>query len=92
MMGLITKFKAWRKRRHWARMHMEWLRTFVSCDDRWLANDPIASAIVERYRAAIEENWYELQHEDISDFRRRIGLDPHQPRHGAHPAAPECLS
>lgn len=86
---MLTKFKEWRKRRYWARMHTEWLRTFVACDDRWLASDPVASAIMARYKAAISENWYELQHEDISVFRQRIGLDPRYPRSGAHSIQPK---
>ncbi|MDM0086779.1 MULTISPECIES: hypothetical protein [unclassified Variovorax] len=73
---LIARFHAWREARQWEAQHIEWLRTMVHGDARWLANNPIAAAITERYEAAVAEDWYARDHEDVSRLRTRLGLDP----------------
>lgn len=74
---LIARFHAWREARQWEAQHIEWLRTMVHGDARWLASNPIAAAITERYEAALAEDWYARPHEDVSQLRTRLGLDPH---------------
>lgn len=77
-MNPIQRFKAWRKRRYWEKRHMEFIRTTVMQDWRWLAGDPVARAITDRYEKVTSRDWYKLEHEPIDQFRRRIGLDPHR--------------
>lgn len=76
-MSLIADFKAWRKRRYWAARRVEFIRTQVLQDMRWLSgcDDPVAEAIMERYEAITSAHWYQRDHEPIDQFRRRIGLE-----------------
>lgn len=76
MNKLLQRLRDWRQRRKWAAMHLEWLRTMVYGDARWLASNPIASALTERYEAALRDDWYALDHEDTPRLRTRLGLDP----------------
>lgn len=76
MNKLLQRLRDWRQRRKWAAMHLEWLRTMVYGDARWLALNPIASALTERYEAALRDDWYALDHEDTPRLRTRLGLDP----------------
>ncbi|MBB1601250.1 hypothetical protein [Variovorax sp. UMC13] len=73
---LIARFHAWREARQWEAQHIEWLRTMVHGDARWLASNPIAAAITARYEAAVAEDWYARPHEDVSQLRTRLGIDP----------------
>lgn len=72
----LRTLQAWRKRRYWEAQQLEWLRTMVHGDARWLARHPIASAIAQRYEAALAEDWYARPHEDVSKLRTRLGIDP----------------
>lgn len=76
-MNLIQKFKAWRKDRYWAARHKEFIRRMVLNDLRWLSVDPTCREIMERYEKITSHFWYKISHEDISNFRRRIGKDVH---------------
>ncbi len=80
MIDLIARIKAWRKRRYWHRLHLEFLRTMINEDWRWLGVHPIGMEITNRYHKAASESWYMLDHEPIDQFRRRIGMDPHDGR------------
>ena len=75
-MNLIERYKAWRKRRRWKALHLEFLKNMINDDYRWLAHDPVARKLTERYERATSSNWYEIEHESVSDFRTRSGLDP----------------
>lgn len=75
-MNLIQRYKAWRKRRYWQAQQFEHLRMAIMTDWRWLAHDPVASELTERYRQMLREDWYTVPHEDTPQFRRRIGLEP----------------
>lgn len=78
MKALIARFKAWRTRRYWAARHLEFIRTQVLQDLRWLSVDPVGEAIMERYEGITDRlHWYSANHEPIDQFRRRIGMDPH---------------
>lgn len=72
----LRTLQTWRKRRYWEGQQLEWLRTMVHGDARWLARHPIASAIAQRYEAALAEDWYARPHEDVSTLRTRLGIDP----------------
>ena len=48
----------------------------IRSDWRWLAHDPVARALTDRYVRALRDDWYTLPHEDSGAFRTRIGLDP----------------
>lgn len=74
--GVWLRFQAWRQRRHWADLHLEWLRTMVHGDARWLAVNPIARSITERYEAALAEDWHARDHEEVQHLRTRLGMDP----------------
>lgn len=75
---VIIRFRRWRERRRWpAAEQVRWVRMQLINDSRWLASDPKASAICERYLEMLSEDWQKVSVEDISSFRRRIGSDPH---------------
>jgi len=79
--GTVGRLVAWwrrlRDRRRWTtEMQMEHLRNLVMTDHRWLAHDKTADALTERYLAALAPDWFRRVHEDASDFRQRIGLNP----------------
>lgn len=75
--SLIARLRAWRDRRFWSKVQLEYLRVLVSEDARWLAQDPTASALTQRYEAMLREDWYTLITQPISSLRRQLGLDPH---------------
>lgn len=79
-MSLLLKFKQWRKRRYWNKRQLEHLHDLISADQRWLSHDPVAKALTDRYMAAFNSDWYKLSYEEVSQFRSRIGLDPHNPQ------------
>lgn len=89
MSWLLQRLRDWRQRRKWAAMHLEWLRTMVYGDARWLASNPIASALTQRYEAALRDDWYALDHEDTPRLRTRLGLDPSRATGGGEAA---CLN
>lgn len=62
--------------RSWKSQHLDFIRLRVSEDLRWLAHDKVAREITERYENITAPNWYQLRHEDIAQFRNRIGLQP----------------
>lgn len=76
MMGLLQRYKAWRKRRYWQALQFENLRNMIVGDARWLAHDPVARALTERYEAALRDDWYSVVHESPGAFRQQIGLEP----------------
>lgn len=76
MFNPIAQFKAWRERRYWAKRHLDFIRTRVLEDWRWMACDPIAEALTDRYKKITSVNWYRLDHEPIDVLRHRLGMDP----------------
>lgn len=70
--GLLSRFKAWRKRRYWQRRHIEFVRTMVQQDHRWLAEFAVADELTNRYLAALSDTWYQTNFEDVSQFRERL--------------------
>lgn len=75
-MNLLQRFRAWRKRRYWQSQQLEHLAVMIRSDWRWLAHDPVARELTDRYVRALRDDWYTLPHEDSGAFRTRIGLDP----------------
>ena len=55
---------------------MELLKQTIIDDNRWLAHDPTASELTERYLKILDEHWESIPIEDTSMFRDRIGLTP----------------
>ncbi|GHC72973.1 hypothetical protein GCM10007320_09230 [Pseudorhodoferax aquiterrae] len=74
------RFKAWRERRDWQARQLDHLRILITGDARWLAHDPVARALTERYEAALRDDWYTLTHPSSDAFRRQIGLEPNYGR------------
>ena len=76
-MGLIQRFKEWRRRSYWTpERQLENLRILVQGDHRWLAHDKTADALTTRYLDALAPDWYQRVHADPCHFRRAIGLEP----------------
>jgi hypothetical protein len=74
---IVGRIRQWWRRRYWtSERQLEHLRMLVQLDHRWLAHDDTASALTERYLAALAPDWYVREHEDVSYFRQRIGLNP----------------
>lgn len=91
MRALIIAFEAWRKRRYWQRRHFEFVRNMIMDDWRWLAEFPVANELSERYRRALYDGWYRLDHEDIRELRDRLRAR-HAQKEQPHPiGSPESL-
>lgn len=79
---MIKWLKEWNRRRlnrkWWGpEQQLEYLRTIVQLDHRWLAHDKTADALTERYLKLLSPEWHKESIEDVAAFRARIGLDPH---------------
>lgn len=76
MKNLLAKYKQWKNKRYWKKQQLEYLRVTLQQDHRWLANDKTADALTSRYLNILSEDWYKLEHEDVSKLRDRFGLNP----------------
>ena len=76
MKNLLAKYKQWKNKRYWKKQQLEYLRVTLLQDHRWLANDKTADALTSRYLSILSEDWYKLEHEDVSKLRDRLGLNP----------------
>lgn len=81
--AIPNRFKKWRKARelrakqkYWDAHKLEHLRTMLQSDNRWLAHDPVASALTDRYLAALSDDWYAKVHESSYDLRVKLNLEP----------------
>ena len=73
MNRIILAWREWRRRRHWGpARQVEHLRAMLADDRRWLASDKTATALIERYLAALAPDWYTRNHEHSADFRTRL--------------------
>ena len=76
--------RLWRTQFVWtAEMQLEHVRNLVMTDHRWLAHDKTAEALTSRYLAALNEEWFRIPSEDITQLRPRLGLCPHEARREA---------
>jgi hypothetical protein len=74
---LAEGWRAWRRRRYWtSERQLDYLRTLLQADHRWLAHYKTADALTTRYLAALAPDWYSRVHADACCFRREIGLEP----------------
>lgn len=74
--GLFERYKAWRIKRYWEKRQLENLQVMLRTDAQWLAANPIAAALTDRYAKAAADDWYQQPREDISQLRTRLGLEP----------------
>jgi hypothetical protein len=56
------------------------LRRVMVRDHQALGHHHLARELTERYLAMLGEDWIRHAHEDARTFRRRLGLDPEDPR------------
>lgn len=84
-MKLLQIYKAWRERRYWQKRQLAHLRMLVQTDARWLAANPVAAALTQRYEAALADDWYTRSHEDVSALRVRLNLTPNYSKLPAPP-------
>lgn len=76
---LKTILKEWRRKQIWSPdKQLYELRIQVQEDSRWLAHDPVARELTERYLRMLDDRWESQPREFIWKFRERIGLDPHK--------------
>ncbi|WP_234197098.1 hypothetical protein [Pseudacidovorax sp. NFM-22] len=83
MRELIRRFRAWQNRRYWQAHQMEHLRLMLQEDGRWMAHNPIAATLTDRYLAATAEDWYQQVFVHSGHLREQLGLDPHAEREHA---------
>lgn len=69
---MIAEFLLWKERRYWEKRHLEALRLMIDEDYRWLVDDPVGKAIVERHQRMARSSWYQLDHEPVPQFRERM--------------------
>lgn len=79
MNSLIQRFRAARRKKEWAAAQIPHLAAMLSSDARWLAHDPVARALTDRYLSALGEEWFRVPFESTSNLRTRLGLDPTTP-------------
>jgi hypothetical protein len=83
---LKGRFKEWRRKRKWnATLQLYHLRVMVQADNRWMAHNRIVSALTGRYLRMLDDNWESQPQEEVSAFRERIGLSPHNPSGDTYP-------
>ncbi len=76
---LKSKIANWRRKRKWnAKLQLYHLRLMVQTDNRWMAHNPIASELTERYLRMLADDWEIQPQEDVSQFRERVGISPHK--------------
>lgn len=68
---LKDKYDAYREKKMWEKQHLIYLRNLINEDARWLATDPKASLLIQRYTELLEDEWYKVQVDDIVGFRQR---------------------
>jgi 2-hydroxychromene-2-carboxylate isomerase len=78
MKNPFKALRAWQQRRFWKQVQLGHLRTLIQEDNRWLAGNPIADALTERYLAALADDWQMRVFEEQAQLRSRLGLDPHE--------------
>lgn len=75
--ALKKRLSEWRRKRDFPpEMQLQMLRDVVDCDNRWMAHNPIVKELTNRYLSMLAGGWESREVEDVSAFRRRIGLDP----------------
>ena len=76
MRNLLNKYNEWKTKRYWKKRQLEYLKTILWQDHRWLASDKTADALTSRYLDILKDDWYKIQFEDVSKLRDRLGLNP----------------
>ena len=76
MRNLLNKFNEWKTKRYWKKRQLEYLKTILWQDHRWLARDKTADALTSRYLDILKDDWYKIQFEDVGKLRDRLGLNP----------------
>lgn len=74
--GLKDRYELWRKRRKWERRKLEHLQTILQSDSRWMAHNPVAAELTQRYLDAISEDWYTLAFPHSDKIRTKLNLEP----------------
>jgi len=70
-------FSKWRRELYWNRWRrIQYVRTQLSVDQRWMASDPVVAALTERYLAMLSDDWYNIPHEETAMLRSRLELVP----------------
>lgn len=76
---LALAWAMWRHKRRWPQsLQVECLRVALLSDNRWLASDPTARALTDRYLAMLADDWMSVSHEDTAQMRQRLDLDPYR--------------
>jgi len=82
VLQLLTRIRArvteWRRKRKWSdRKQLAWIRQTIVSDQQWMAHDPVAVALTQRYLSMLGDKWETVSIPHSGDFRAKIGLDPH---------------
>lgn len=71
-MKLWSRYKEWRVRRFWERIHVAHITRMVQMDYRWLGEFPLFDDLLERYLKMVSPDWYKTSIEDADMFRTRL--------------------
>ena len=74
--NLQQAYHAWKKRRYWKARQHEHLFIMLKSDNRWMASNPIAATLTQRYIDALEEDWYTKVFQPSDKIREQLGLTP----------------
>lgn len=50
--------------------------TIITDDQRWMASNPVAVALTERYIDLLTDGWHTRSHEHAGQLRTRLGIAP----------------
>lgn len=78
---MFKRFIAWFTGKSWTLEDQVFhLEQMIREDNHWIAHDPIARALTDRYLEALSDTWHSKSFESSDKLRSRLDRDPHHPK------------
>lgn len=77
---MFKKLVAWLTRHSRREEQVTHLEQLIRDDNQWIAHDPIARALTNRYLEALSDNWRSKSFESSDRLRSRLDRDPNHPK------------
>jgi hypothetical protein len=74
---ILAYIKYKKQRWYWSdSRQLYWIKSTIQDDLRWLAHDPIARTLCERYLSMLVEEWEHVSVPHVSQLRQELGITP----------------